>query len=131
MSDRKRKPATLCVQGEHTQTSGPAVAPIVQTSTFVFENQQQMLDSVQGKTGKDVYTRWSNPTTKNVEEKLNALEGTEDTHVVASGMAAIASAIMGLVKNGERVLSSDSIYGGTFNLFNKIAWKLIMLIPMR
>jgi cystathionine beta-lyase/cystathionine gamma-synthase len=128
MSDRKRKPATLCVQGEHTQTSGPAVAPIVQTSTFVFENQQQMLDSVQGKTGKDVYTRWSNPTTKNVEEKLNALEGTEDTHVVASGMAAIASAIMGLVKNGERVLSSDSIYGGTFNLFNKILSQICMEI---
>ena len=120
MSDRKRKPATLCVQGEHSQTSGPAVVPIVQTSTFVFENQQQMLDSVQGKTGKDVYTRWSNPTTKNVEEKMNALEGTEDTHVLASGMAAISSAIMGLVKNGERVLSSDSIYGGTFNLFKKI-----------
>ena len=120
MSDRKRKPATLCVQGEHSQTSGPAVVPIVQASTFVFENQQQMLDSVQGKTGKDVYTRWSNPTTKNVEEKMNALEGTEDTHVLASGMAAISSAIMGLVKNGERVLSSDSIYGGTFNLFKKI-----------
>jgi cystathionine beta-lyase/cystathionine gamma-synthase len=120
MNDRKRKPATLCVQGVHSQTSGPAVVPIVQTSTFVFENQQQMLDSVQGKTGKDVYTRWSNPTTKNVEEKMNALEGTEDTHVLASGMAAISSAIMGLVKNGERVLSSDSIYGGTFNLFNKI-----------
>jgi len=120
MNSRKRKPATLCVQGETTQTSGPAVVPIVQTSTFVFENQQQMLDSVQGKTGKDVYTRWSNPTTKNVEEKMNALECTEDTHVLASGMAAISSAIMGHVKRGERILSSDSIYGGTVHLFNKI-----------
>jgi len=120
MNSRKRKLATLCVQGNQTQTSGPAVVPIVQTSTFVFENQQQMLDSVQGKTGKDVYTRWSNPTTKNVEEKMNALECTEDTHIVASGMAAISSAIMGLVKRGERILSSDSIYGGTVNLFNKI-----------
>ncbi len=120
MTNRKRRSSTLCVQGAHTQTSGPAVLPIVQTSTFVFENQQEMLDSVQGKTGKDVYTRWSNPTTKSVEEKMNALEGTEDTHIVASGMAAISSAIMGLVKNGERILSGDSIYGGTVNLFNKI-----------
>ena len=119
MKTKKRHPSTLCVQGEHTQTSGPAVVPIVQTSTFVFENQQQMLDSVQGKTGKDVYTRWSNPTTKNVEEKLNALEGTEDSHVLASGMAAISSAMMGLVKRGEKILSSDSIYGGTVHLFNK------------
>ncbi len=120
MNTRKRHPSTLCVQGEHTQTSGPAVVPIVQTSTFVFENQQQMLDSVQGRTGKDVYTRWSNPTTKNVEEKMNALEGTEDTHVLASGMAAISSAVMGIVKSGDRILSSDSIYGGTVHLFNKI-----------
>ena len=119
MSTRKRKPSTLCVQGEHTQTSGPAVVPIVQTSTYVFENQQQLLDSVQGKTGKDVYTRWSNPTTKNVEEKMNALEMTEDTHVLASGMAAISSAVIGQVKRGERILSSDSIYGGTVHLFNK------------
>jgi cystathionine beta-lyase/cystathionine gamma-synthase len=120
MDTKKRQPSTLCVQGKHTLTSGPAVVPIIQTSTFVFENQQQMLDSVQGKTGKDVYTRWSNPTTKNVEEKMDALECTEDTHIVASGMAAISSAIMGLVKRGERILSSDSIYGGTVNLFNKI-----------
>ena len=118
MKTKKRKPSTLCVQGENTQTSGPAVVPIVQTSTFVFEDQQQMLDSVQGKTGKDVYTRWSNPTTKNVEEKLNALEGTEDSHVLASGMAAISSAVMGLVKRDEKILSSDSIYGGTVKLFN-------------
>jgi cystathionine beta-lyase/cystathionine gamma-synthase len=79
-----------------------------------------MLDSVQGKSGDHVYTRWSNPTTKSVEEKISALEGTEDTHVVASGMAAISSAIMGLVKGGERILSSDSIYGGTVHLFNEI-----------
>jgi cystathionine beta-lyase/cystathionine gamma-synthase len=120
VNSKKRNPRTLCVQGSHLQTSGPAVVPIVQTSTFVFENQQHMLDSVQGKSGDHVYTRWSNPTTKNVEEKISALEGTEDTHVVASGMAAISSAIMGLVKGGEQILSSDSIYGGTVHLFNEV-----------
>jgi cystathionine beta-lyase/cystathionine gamma-synthase len=117
---KRRNPSTLCVQGVHSQKSGPAVVPIVQTSTFVFESQQHMLDSVQGKSGDHVYTRWSNPTTKSVEEKISALEGTEDTHVVASGMAAISSAVMGLVKGGERILSSDSIYGGTVHLFNEI-----------
>ena len=120
MRNKDRHPSTLCVQGKHTLKSGPAVVPITQTSTFVFENQQQMLDSVQGKSGGHVYTRWSNPTTKNVEEKISALEVTEDTHVLASGMAAISSAVMGHVKGGERILSSDSIYGGTVQLFNKI-----------
>jgi methionine-gamma-lyase len=120
MNTKKRSPRTLCVQGTHSQTSGPAVVPIVQTSTFVFENQQHMLDSVQGKSGDHVYTRWSNPTSKSVEEKISALECTEDTHVVASGMAAITSSIMGLVKGGERIISSDSIYGGTVHFFNEI-----------
>ena len=120
MKKKERHFSTLCVQGTHSQTSGPAVVPITQTSTFVFENQQQMLDSVQGKSEGHVYTRWSNPTTKNVEEKISALEGTEDTHVLASGMAAISSAVLGLAKGGDRILSSDSIYGGTVQLFNKI-----------
>ncbi|MFW9982288.1 MAG: trans-sulfuration enzyme family protein, partial [Candidatus Thorarchaeota archaeon] len=91
-----------------------------QTSTFVFKNQQDMLDAVQGKSEGHVYTRWTNPTTKNVEEKISALEGTEDTHVLSSGMAAISSAILGLLKGGDRILSSDSIYGGTVQFFNKI-----------
>jgi cystathionine beta-lyase/cystathionine gamma-synthase len=117
---KERSPSTLCVQGTHTQTSGPAVVPIAQTSTFVFENQQEMLDAVQGKSGGHVYTRWTNPTTKSVEEKISALEGTDKSLVLSSGMAAISSAIVGLVKSGDKILSSDSIYGGTFQLFNKI-----------
>ncbi|MFW9812531.1 MAG: trans-sulfuration enzyme family protein [Candidatus Thorarchaeota archaeon] len=117
---KERTLPTLCVQGTHTQTSGPAVVPITQTSTFVFENQQDMLDAVQGKSGGHVYTRWTNPTTKSVEEKISALEGTEATLVLSSGMAAISSAVMGLVKGGDKVLSSDSIYGGTVHFFNEI-----------
>ena len=120
VKNRDRSPSTICVQGTHSQKAGPAVTPIVQSSTFVFENQQQMLDSVQGKSGGHVYTRWSNPTTESVEEKISALEGTEDTHIVASGMAAISSAVLGLAKGGERILSSSSIYGGTVHLFNEM-----------
>ncbi len=117
---KERSLSTLCVQGTHTQTSGPAVVPITQTSTFVFENQQEMLDAVQGKSGGHVYTRWTNPTTKSVEEKISALEGTDATLVLSSGMAAISSTVLGLVKGGDRILSSDSIYGGTVHLFNEI-----------
>jgi len=102
------------------QKTGPAVVPVVQTSTFVFENQEQMLDAITGKSGDDVYTRWSNPTTRNAEEKISALEGTEDTLVLSSGMAAITTAVMGLVKGGERILSSESIYGGTVHLFEDV-----------
>ncbi|MGY5875611.1 MAG: aminotransferase class I/II-fold pyridoxal phosphate-dependent enzyme [Candidatus Thorarchaeota archaeon] len=120
MNKKERSLATRCVQGSKVQSAGPAVEPIFQTSTFVFENQQQMLDAVTGKSGKDVYTRWSNPTTRNVEEKISSLESTESTLALASGMAAISSAMFGLVKSGDRILSSDSIYGGTLHLFEDI-----------
>jgi cystathionine beta-lyase/cystathionine gamma-synthase len=92
----------------------------VQTSTFVFENQQEILDSVLGKSDKDLYTRWSNPTTRFAENKISSLEGTEDTIVLSSGMAAISSAILGLTKAGDRILSTDSIYGGTMHFFHKL-----------
>jgi cystathionine beta-lyase/cystathionine gamma-synthase len=120
MNGKKRNPPTLCVQGTDAQKSGPAVVPIVQTSTFVFEDQKDMLDSVAGKSGKHVYTRWSNPTTHNVEAKISSLEGTEDTLALSSGMAAISTAIVGLVKGGDRILASESIYGGTVHFFDEV-----------
>jgi cystathionine beta-lyase/cystathionine gamma-synthase len=112
--------STRSVQGNRSIRSGPAVEPVFQTSTFVFENQQEMLSSVTGKSDKHVYTRWSNPTTRNVEEKLSALEGTEDSLVLSSGMAAISSTVLGLLSTGDRILSCDSIYGGTLHLFEEI-----------
>ncbi|MHA1925629.1 MAG: trans-sulfuration enzyme family protein [Candidatus Thorarchaeota archaeon] len=120
MNNKKRSQSTLCVQGIEAQKSGPAVVPIVQTSTFVFEDQTDMLDSVTGKSGKHVYTRWSNPTTHNVEAKISSLEGTEDTLALSSGMAAISTAIIGIVKGGERILASESIYGGTVHFFDEV-----------
>ena len=120
MTSKERRPSTLCVQGRHVQNVGPAVVPVVQTSTFVFENQEQMLDAITGKSRADVYTRWSNPTTRNAEEKISALEGTDDTLALSSGMAAITTAVMGLVKGGDCILSSESIYGGTVHLFEDV-----------
>ncbi|MHA2161539.1 MAG: trans-sulfuration enzyme family protein [Candidatus Thorarchaeota archaeon] len=120
MEKRERGFSTRSVQGNKVLTSGSAVEPIVQTSTFVFENQKVMLDSVTGKSGLDVYTRWTNPTTRNAEEKIDSLEGTEQTQALSSGMAAISSAIFGLAKGGDQIISTDSIYGGTLHLFEDI-----------
>ncbi|MHA1934028.1 MAG: trans-sulfuration enzyme family protein [Candidatus Thorarchaeota archaeon] len=120
MEKRERGFSTRSVQGNKVLTSGPAVEPIVQASTFVFENQKVMLDSVTGKSGLDVYTRWTNPTTRNAEEKIDSLEGTEQTQALSSGMAAISSAIFGLAKGGDQIISTDSIYGGTLHLFEDI-----------
>jgi cystathionine beta-lyase/cystathionine gamma-synthase len=123
METTKRHLSTLCVHGNEKITSGPAVAAIAQTSTFVFENQQEVLDSVIGRSGKHLYTRWSNPTTHQVEKKLSAIEGTEESIALSSGMAAISSAILAFVKSGERILSCDAIYGGTLHFFEMLIEK--------
>ncbi|MCK5150639.1 MAG: aminotransferase class I/II-fold pyridoxal phosphate-dependent enzyme [Candidatus Thorarchaeota archaeon] len=120
MIRRKRGLSTRSVQGDKTAEPGPAVEPIVQTSTFIFKNQDEMLSAVKGETNKHVYTRWSNPTTTSAEEKISALEGTEDTLALASGMAAISSTIFGFLKSGDKILACDSIYGGTVHLFKEI-----------
>lgn len=120
ISERDRRIATRCVQGTKIPIAGPVVESIAQTSTFVFENQKEMLRAVRGRSDKNVYTRWTNPTTVNAQEKISALERTESTLLLSSGMAAISSSVMGLAKKGDRVLSSDSIYGGTLHLFEDV-----------
>ena len=124
LSGRKRGLSTKGIHGMNPQKAGPAVVPVTQTSTFVFENQKEVVDAVTGKSRKDVYTRWSNPTSRNVEEKMSALENTEASLLLSSGMAAISSTILGLVKSGDSIISSDSIYGGTFHFFHRLSDEL-------
>lgn len=133
MAKRERGLSTRSVQGPRKIEEGPAVEPIAQTSTFIFKNQADVLRAVRGESDKHVYTRWSNPTTRSVEEKLNTLESTEDSLLLSSGMAAISSTIWGLLKSGSRILSCDSIYGGTLKLFNDILPKSgidVDLVPL-
>ncbi|MDF1541353.1 MAG: PLP-dependent aspartate aminotransferase family protein, partial [Candidatus Thorarchaeota archaeon] len=120
MIRRKRGISTRSVQGTRKIESGPVVEPIVQTSTFAFRDQEEMLGAVRGESGKHVYTRWSNPTTRSAEEKISSLESTEETVALSSGMAAISSTMFGFLKSGDKIITSDSIYGGTVHLFNKI-----------
>ncbi|MFO7836242.1 MAG: PLP-dependent aspartate aminotransferase family protein [Candidatus Thorarchaeota archaeon] len=115
-----RRIATRCVHGGKKEEKGPATVPIAQTSTFIFENQQQVLDSVTGKSGEHLYTRWSNPTTRHTEEQISAIEGTEESLLVSSGMAAISSTVLSLVSERSKILTIDSIYGGTLHLFEDI-----------
>lgn len=121
---KARKIATRCIHGETEEEKGPATVPIAQTSTFVFENQEQVLDSVTGKSGEHLYTRWSNPTTQHTERQISAIEGTEESLLVSSGMASISSTIFSLVTEGSKILAIDSIYGGTLHLFEDVLPKM-------
>lgn len=110
--------------GQHPdELTGALVQPVYMTSTFVF-NEEKMERWLAGtpNEGEVIYTygRSRNPTQFSLQEKIAALEGAEAALVTASGMAAISMAILGYCKNGDHIISAQTVYGGTFNFFDHI-----------
>lgn len=101
----------------HT-TSMDLVPPIHMTSTFKFKDQAQGAAVFAGTEEGYLYTRISNPTVDLLKEKLALLEGSGDAIATSSGMAAVASVVMSLVRPGENIVACNALYGGTFALFN-------------
>jgi methionine-gamma-lyase len=96
---------------------GVGVGPnICRTSTFTFSSTEEMKLWAEGKSKAYIYTRYGNPTLAIAEGKIAALEGAEAAVVTASGMAAISSALLGALKQGDEVISTAQTYGGTFRL---------------
>ena len=90
------------------------------TSSFVFENAAQAAARFANKEPGYVYSRFSNPTVTAFQDRLAALEGAEMCIATSSGMAAILSCIMGLLRAGDHVVASHSLFGATVQLFNNI-----------
>ena len=103
---------------------GAAASPIYQTSTFAFKNTAEVIEFQKGDPSKYLYTRYGNPTLKTVEDKMATLEGGEAALVVSSGMAAISTVALTLVSSGEEIISTEPVYGGTYNLFQQVFPKL-------
>jgi len=88
---------------------------ITDSATYTFMQAKQMTDTFKGETeGYFLYSRHWNPSNKYLADAMAAMEGTEAAWVTASGMAAITNAIMQLVKCGDHIVSSRTVYGGTF-----------------
>jgi len=98
---------------------GSVVPPLHLTSTFKFENADQGAEIFSGSRKGYVYSRISNPTVDLLQQKVALLEGGEAAVATASGMAAIASAMMTFLRPGDNFVSSATVYGGTFALFNE------------
>jgi O-acetylhomoserine (thiol)-lyase len=96
---------------------GPTTIPIVQSSAFAYETADAMEDAFTGRKASPVYTRLGNPTTGALEKRLALLEGGFAAVATSSGMAAIATAVMSIVRSGDEILASSSLFGGTFSLF--------------
>ena len=90
------------------------------TSSFVFGSAAEAAARFKGEQPGPIYARFTNPTVSMMEERLAALEGAERCVAFASGMAAILATVMGLMKAGEHVVASRSIFGSTVQLFSNI-----------
>ncbi len=112
---------TLAVHAGHTpdkDTLSRAV-PIYQTSSYVFENSEHAADLFSLKQDGNIYTRLMNPTTDVLEKRIAAMEGGVGAVCFASGMAAITALALTLCKAGDHIVSSSSLYGGTYTLFSQ------------
>src|SRR5579864_8721857 len=118
MSSRKRRPETAAVRGasDLEKRNGPVAPPIYQTSTFeVTDNDEQ----IRVTTTDRYYTRWGNPTITLAEQTVAAIEGTDAARVFASGMGAITSTILALLKAGDHIVAQRDIYGGVTKFFTQ------------
>ena len=97
--------------------------PIFPSSSFVFTSAAQAAARFAGREPGNIYSRFTNPTVRLFEQRLAALEGGERCVATASGMSAILATCMGLLKAGDHIVSSLSIFGTTLTLFNTILAK--------
>ena len=112
---------TLAIRaGIHRSAFNEHSEALYLTSSYVFENAQQAADRFCNREPGNIYSRFTNPTVTAFQERLAALEGGESCVATASGMAAILSVLMGLLKAGDHVVASQSIFGSTVQLLTNI-----------
>src|SRR6059058_917169 len=115
------KLATLAVHaGAPEGANAPITTPIVQSTTFRFENAQAVQRYARGEGGLYMYSRDENPTVRAAEEAVAALEGAESCVLFGSGMGAMTAALMALVSGGEEVVAATALYGGTYKLLRDV-----------
>ncbi len=116
---------TLAVRSGIARTAeGEHCEPIFTTSSYVFESAQQAAARFSGDEEGNVYSRYTNPTVRTFQDRLAALEGAESAVATASGMSAILSTFLSLLKSGDHVVCSRSVFGTTSVLFSKYLAKL-------
>src|SRR5579863_1011266 len=121
MSESKKQHlGTLSVHGgqEPDPTTGSRAVPIYQTTSYVFKDADHAARLFGLQEFGNIYTRIMNPTGDVLEKRLAALEGGSGALAVASGQAAESLAILNIARAGQNIVSSTSLYGGTYNLFH-------------
>lgn len=121
MSKKKQvlHPETLAIHAGYSveETTRAAVTPIYQTTSYTFRDSQHGADLFDLKEPGNIYTRIMNPTSAVLEERITQLERGVGGLALSSGMAAITNTIFALAGQGDNIVSSPKLYGGTYNLF--------------
>ena len=119
------KTASICVQGGYEAKNGePIEPPIIQSTTFKYDNSEEMAMLFDLKKEGYFYTRLQNPTNDVVAKKIAQLEGGVGAVLTSSGQAANFYAVFNICEAGDHIVTSNEIYGGTFNLFGVTLKKL-------
>ncbi len=112
--------ATICVHaGEAPGEDGSLDPPIVMSSAFAFDSAEHAAQAFRGENDAWIYGRWGNPTVAALEAKLAALEGAEAACATASGMAAIAGAVLSICEAGDHIVAPRSMYAESARLFRE------------
>ena len=112
MPRKKKGLSTRSVHGgEHRDKPFSSVTnPIVQTSTYVFQNTRELIDYTTGEVDREEYGRYGNPTKSVAERKIAELEGGEDAALFSSGMSAFTSVLLAMLSSGAHVIVMDECY---------------------
>ena len=110
--------SAIRIQSERSQFDEHST-PLYLTSSFVFQDAEDMRASFAEEKQKNLYSRFSNPNVNEFTEKMVKLEGAEDGYSFATGMAAIYSTFAALLSSGDHILSCQSVFGSTHTLFTK------------
>jgi len=119
MADHRYDFDTLCLHAGQIPdaATGARALPIYQTTSFVFDSADHAASLFNLQTFGNVYSRISNPTVAALEERVSALEGGRAALAAATGMAAQMCALLTLCRNGEHLIASRTLYGGTYSQF--------------
>jgi O-acetylhomoserine (thiol)-lyase len=118
MSTQKLSTQALHAGHNTDNTSGTRAVPIYQTSSYVFDDTEHAANLFSLKELGFIYTRLNNPTNDILQQRLAAIEGGVGAVVFASGTSAISTGLLTLLRAGDHIVASSSLYGGTFTLLN-------------
>src|ERR1700712_1259285 len=117
----ERNPITNAIRTQAPRTPEMEHAsPLFLTSSFTFDNAEDMRAAFADETDANIYSRFSNPTVQEFVDRVVALEGAEDGYATSSGMSAVFASFMAILKSGDHLISCNAIFGSTHTVITKI-----------